>query len=181
MKDYEIIELIEKATKNDDVAFSHLIKYYENDFYRIAYSNLRNHEDVLDALQNTYFLIYKHLRKLKSKEKYKTWAIKILYNECNKIHNRRKTDYENISEFKESELNELYYFDKTDNLANQISLNSAMKLLNNEDKMMLSLKYSTRLTIKEIASIVGKPENTVKTRLRRSKEFLSNHLKKGLY
>lgn len=172
----EIIDYINKAIKYDNQAFDNLIKYYENDFYRIAYINLKNHEDVLDALQNTYVQIFKSLKKLKDKDKYKSWAIKILINECNKIHKHRKLEFENIENLSDKDLNNIYYSDKTNNIADQISIKMNLNALSKDDRTMIVLKYTKGIKIKEIAEIMNMPENTIKTRLKRAKEKLKERL-----
>ena len=78
-------ELIEKAKQGCIESFEKLILYYQQDLYRIAKIRLNTNDDISDAIQNTIINIYKNLKKLKNNTYFKTWIIKILINECNKI------------------------------------------------------------------------------------------------
>lgn len=81
-------ELVEKAKKNDENAFNELIYLTQNEMYLIAKSRLKNEDDIADAIQETIIACYKNLRKLRNSSFFKTWLVKILINECNKIYKR---------------------------------------------------------------------------------------------
>ena len=88
-------ELVEKAKKNDEIAFNELIISIEKEIYLIARTRLKNEEDIADAMQETIISCYKNLKKLRENSFFKTWTIKILINECNKIY--KKNQKYNIS------------------------------------------------------------------------------------
>ena len=83
-------ELIIKAKSGEVRAFTDLIHSIENDLYRIAKTRLDNDDDICDAIQETMINAYKHLKKLKDNSHFKSWIIKILINECNKIYKTKK-------------------------------------------------------------------------------------------
>lgn len=56
---------------------------------------------------------------------------------------------------------------------------SALKQLNQEDQMILLKFYFQGRSIQEIAGEMGKPESTVKSRLKRSREKLKKFLEEG--
>ena len=78
-------ELIEKAKKGQIDAYTKLIKSIDKDLYRIAYTKLKNNDDINDAIQNTMLIMFKNIKKLRENTYFKSWIIKILINECNKI------------------------------------------------------------------------------------------------
>ena len=82
-------ELLNKAILGDKNAFSLIFLQLQNDLYRIALSKTKNKEDALDAIQETMIITYKNLNNLNSKSSLKGWIIKILINECYKIHNKK--------------------------------------------------------------------------------------------
>ena len=94
-------ELVVRAKEKDESAFDELILLIQKEMYLIARTKLKNEDDVADAIQETILLAYKNLRKLRDDKYFKTWIIKILINECNKIYNRKKKN--NIS-FEEKEV-----------------------------------------------------------------------------
>lgn len=83
-------ELVKKAKKNDERAFTNLIHNIEDEMYSIAKIKLYDDNDVYEAMQNTIILIYKNIKKLKNENFFKTWAIRILINECLKVIKRMK-------------------------------------------------------------------------------------------
>ena len=85
-------ELIQKAQKGDREAFTQIILSIRNDLYKIAKTRISNEEDINDAIQETMLEAYKSIKKLKDIKKLKSWVIKILINNCNKIY---KKNYKN--------------------------------------------------------------------------------------
>ena len=78
--------LLEQAIQGNQDAYVKLMDLLRTDLYRIATARLTNSEDINDAIHETILKSYKYLHKLKHKEYFKTWIIKILINECNNIY-----------------------------------------------------------------------------------------------
>ena len=83
-------DLIESAKKGDKNAFTKLIQNIQYDLYRIAQARLNDIYDMNDAIQNTMINAYKHIKKLKDNSMFKSWIIKILINECNRVYMSKK-------------------------------------------------------------------------------------------
>lgn len=62
----------------------------KSQLYRIALLYLRNEASALEAVDETVFLAYKNLRKLKQPAYIKTWITRILINVCKKELKRAK-------------------------------------------------------------------------------------------
>lgn len=138
-------------------------------YYRIAKGILSSEEDIKDAIQNTIIIIYKRLYTLQNIDLFKTWSIRILINECNKIYNLNKkainsNGFENISSY-------------TINSDNKIDLYNAISILSKELRIPTILFYFDDLSYKEISKILSIPEGTVKSRIFRAKEKLYEILK----
>lgn len=158
-------ELVEKAKQGDKQAFENLIISIEDELYKIAKIKLNNIEDVNDAVQETIEKVFKSIRKLKNIKYFKTWVIKILINECNKVYkqrNKRKDyiidDIENIN------------IQFQTNLDSDLMFYNIIEPLNNDERIILILFYMERYTTKEISKILKINENTIKSRLSRAKE-----------
>ncbi|MCI8616763.1 MAG: sigma-70 family RNA polymerase sigma factor [Clostridia bacterium] len=82
-------ELVEKAKNDDEKAFDEIIIRTKKEMYLIAKARLNNEEDIADVIQETILSCYKNLRRLKNNSYFKTWIIKILINECNKIYRKK--------------------------------------------------------------------------------------------
>lgn len=156
-------ELVEKAKNNDKRAFSELIMDIEKELYLIAKAKLKNDDDIGDAIQETIYKSYKNIKKLRDNLLFKTWIIKILINECKNIY-RKKSKY-SIS-YEEEEMEKyLVVSDQSDNIEFEVLI----KDLDSDEKLILTLYYCSKYTIKEIAHIVKIKENTVKSKIVRAR------------
>lgn len=169
-------ELIEKAKKNDENAFNELIFLIQNEMYLIAKSKLKNEDDIADAIQETIISCYKNLRKLRNANLFKTWLIRILINECNKIYKKRKKyniSYEEIETEK--------YLKVEDKSFENIGFDILIRNLKDEEKMILTLYYYSDYSTKEISKILKMNENTIRSKIVRAKEKLRKQYEGGFY
>ena len=81
-------ELVKQAKMGNEEAFTQLIIQMQCEMFRIAQTRLKNIDDANDAIQQTNLYAYKNLRQLKEDKYFKTWIIKILINECNKVYRK---------------------------------------------------------------------------------------------
>lgn len=160
-------ELVKKAKNRIDGAFDELILLIEKEMYLIAKSRLKNDDDIADAIQETILICFKNIRKLKNNNFFKTWSIRILINECNKIYKKKKREMISLDE-KEIEITDENYDDS--NLSFQILIEN----LKEEEKTILTMYYCFQYTTKEISNILNINENTVKSKIVRAKEKLKN-------
>lgn len=160
-------ELVEKAKNRIDGAFDELILLIEKEMYLIAKSRLKNDDDIADAIQETILICFKNIRKLKNNNFFKTWSIRILINECNKIYKKKKREIISLDE-KEIEIKDENYDDS--NLSFQILIEN----LKEEEKTILTMYYCFQYTTREISNILNINENTVKSKIVRAKEKLKN-------
>lgn len=162
-----------KYKNGDKDAFRQIIEYVENDLYGVAVNRLESIDDVNEAIQNTIISIYKNIRKLKEPKYFKTWAIRILINESNKIYKNNK---------KNGKLEENLYLEKTfsnnedisdiTRLENNIDFERAINFLSNDEKIIITLKYNSQFSFEDISRILKVNINTVKTKFFRAKEKL---------
>ena len=163
--------LIENSKNNDIQSFTKLIQTIENDLYRIASIRLKNIDDITDATQNTIINIYKNIHKIRNYQYFKTWAIRILINECNKIYKQKSknSNYQNEIDVLPSSS---YCINDIDN---KIDFELALKNLNYEENLVITLKYGSQLSCSEISKILKINVNTVKSRLKRGKEKIKEY------
>ncbi len=162
-------ELVVRAKEKDESAFDELILLIQKEMYLIAKTKLKNEDDVADAIQETILLAYKNLRKLRDDKYFKTWIIKILINECNKIYNRKKKN--NIS-FEEKEVEN---FLKVEDISyDSIGFDIFIKDLKEDEKLILTLYYYSEYSTKEISKILKIKENTIRSKISRAKIKLKN-------
>lgn len=147
-----------------------LILDIQSELYKIAKIRLYNEDDINEAVQETMIEAFKGINKLKYNQYFKTWIIKILINKCNKIY--RKNKKENIS----YEYNNIENQISNDEIKSDVDFYILISRLEYEERMIITLYYLERYTTKEISKIIGKSENTVKTKLSRAKKKIKRYL-----
>ena len=165
-------ELISKAKNGDKASFSELMLQIKDELYKIAKVRLKNDEDVFDAIQETMLVAYKSLKKLKHNQYFKTWTIKILINECNKVYNFKSNKV--LCSYEEMLNNKNVY--TNDNTEEKLNFEFICNKLNKEDGTIILLYYMENYTDKEIGTILNINENTVRTKRTRAKEKIKKYL-----
>lgn len=163
-------ELIRKAKKGDEEAFTQIILHISDDLYKIARTRISNEEDIADAIQETMIETYKSIKKLKDEDKFKKWVIKILINKCNRIYRRKykKCDL-SIEEYNFENMN-LNSIDNINQLESKINFFDIIKNLNYEERIIITLYYMEEYSVKEIKEIINMNENTINTHLYRARQ-----------
>lgn len=168
--------LIKKAREGDELAFKQLTLSIENDLYRIAKTRLSCDDDIKDAIQNTMLITYKNMNKIKNLDYYKTWIIRVLINECNKIYNSNKKNSELYNKVI-TDINFNTIDNSIQNIQDKINFNSLIQNLNYDEKLIITLYYNSQFSCKQIAEILKINVNTIKSRLARGKNKLKKHFK----
>lgn len=158
---------VRKARKGNKNAFVALIKYYESSLYRVAKSYLKTDSDCADAIQETILKAYQAIKGLKEPKYFRTWLIRILINECNRILQVRKKIIP-VQELRERIQPEIG--------TQRIELQEILHLVEEELRVIITLYYQEDLSVKDIALLLDIPEGTVKSRLSRAREKLAYYL-----
>lgn len=170
-------EIVERAINGEEKAFTELVLRYEQDLYKIALTRLHSEYEIEEAVQETMISAYKNLKNLKDKEKFKKWLIKILINKCNEIY--RKKIFKLVSF---EDLDNYRIIDNSNSeLEEKLDFYSIINFLDKKERTIMVLYYGERYTSKEIAEILNKNENTVKTIIHRAKKKLKKRYKEVIY
>lgn len=174
-------QLIEKAKMGDESSFEALISGCQIRAFNIAVRYLKNEEDALDALQESFIKIFRHLGKFKADSKFDTWVYRIVVNTCNdllrKNSNQRITDsIFKLEEEKESilEIPDISGSPETayDKKEQSEYLLSCLERLNHEQKEVIILRDIQGFSYEEISEILDCSIGTVKSRINRSRQKL---------
>lgn len=157
--------LINKARRGDKEAFVDLMKVNELALYKVAKSILKNDADVEDAMQETILTALEKITSLKEERYFKTWLTKILINKCNDILRKNKITVQ---------MEEFYDAGYTENFIDHISMKEGLKILTQEQQLVLDLYYVMGFNAREISEMLSEKESTIKVRLFRSRNKLKN-------
>ena len=153
--------LIEKAVQGDVEAFLELMDRNSLAMYKVARAILNNDDDAADAIQSTVLSCFEKIGTLQKTEYFKTWLIRILINNCNRILRHYKR--ENLpGEMPESM--------KMDASLAEFEFKEMLGLVEEKYRLVLTLYYLEGFKIPEIAVLLDMNVNTVKTRLARARE-----------
>ena len=132
----------------------------QNKFYRLAYSYVRNREDVLDVVQNTVCKALENYGGIRNEGAISTWFYRILVNESLLFIKERKR-----MTLGETDQEEAHYEEKGFEI--QDDLYDSINRLDGDTQTIIKLRFFEELSLKEIAQITEMNLNTVKARLYR--------------
>lgn len=155
--------LVKRARRGDAEAFVELMESCKSSMYRVAKGFFQCEDDVADVMAETVLLAYEHISELKNVSHFKTWLIRILINSCNRLKREQKK-YELVGEERETGYIENSYSD--------LEFREMISAYPEDCQMILLLYYGERFTTREIAEVLGMNENTVRSKLRRTRENL---------
>lgn len=168
------IQIVTRFKNGDQKAFNDLYSITHNRIYFIALKELNNHDDALEAVQETYLSVYQSIDKLKNPEFFQPWLSKIVYNKCMDILRKKKDilmndrdEAEGSDFFDEIEEpgDELIPHEALDRTETRDMIMALIDKLSYAQRMTVLLYYYQNLSIEQIASIMQCPVPTVKSRL----------------
>ena len=155
--------LVKKAQQGDADAFIELMERNKMTLQRVAYGYFRGEEDGADAIQDTILDAFEHIRELKKPEYFRTWLVRILMNNCNRLYNQNK---------KHCKISELSQETVAASGTGDVEFHEMLRSLPEESRLIFQLYYGEQFTTQAIGQRLRMNESTVKSRLHRGKEKL---------
>ena len=146
-----------------------IVRTYADMVYRIAYRYVKNSIDTDDVFSEVFLAYFKKERTFESEEHRKAWLIRVTINSAKDLLEQRAQ----LQQLHEETLPDQTVQD-TDTY---MDLYNAIEQLRPEYQEVIKLYYLDELSVKEIAQILDKNENTVKTQLFRARDALRATLK----
>lgn len=75
-------DLVQQARRGDREAFRTLVERYQHKVTALATGMLRNRDDALDVVQDTFTKAYQSLDRFKGESSFYTWLYRITLNQC---------------------------------------------------------------------------------------------------
>ena len=143
--------------------FTQQVLACEPAMYRLASSILGNDEDAADAAQEAILAAYQKLPSLRCQDSFRPWLMRILTRECYNILRRRK---------RHVPIDSLPETPALDSSQENLPLWQAVCALSPPLRCAVILYYYEGFCAKEVGSILGITESSVKTRLFRARKHL---------
>ena len=174
----EIKEAINKAKKNNQIAFNFLLDTYWNDVYAFQLKRTLNENDAEDITIQTFSKAFDKIDTYNSKYKFKTWLITIAKNIHIDLLRKQKKTINNTSKDNDDAYLEIIDDSPTpedkiitdQNLANLLR---DIKKLKPHYQEVINLRYFQEFSYKEISEELNEPINNVKVKLLRAKKLLA--------
>jgi RNA polymerase sigma-70 factor (ECF subfamily) len=153
---------------NSEDDYIKTVEAYSDMMYRVAYQSLLSVPDAEDVVQEAFLKLIHHTdKKFKDDEHLKAWLLRVTLNMCNDLHRKRKRH-------PETELDECV------NEAVEpvrVNLSDELLMLETDERTVLYMYYYEGYTLKEIAEILEKKQNTISSKLSRARKKLGEILK----
>ncbi|MBC7547704.1 MAG: RNA polymerase sigma factor RpoE [Polaromonas sp.] len=181
--------LVERSVAGDHKAFELLVIKYQRRIQRLIGRMVRDVDLVEDIAQETFIRAYRALAQFRGDAQFYTWLYRIAVNTAKKALMDMKRD-PTVSEnsFKSSD------DDETSMLENELTssetpdavlaskeiaemVNSAMEALPEELRQAITLREIEGLTYEEISEAMNCPIGTVRSRIFRAREAISQRIK----
>ena len=169
-------ETITAIQNGNDKAFDALVKQYLPLTYRYLFRLTGSKTTAEDLSQETFVRVWKSLKRFDTTKLFRPWLYCVARN-CAYDYLRKKK----IVSFSFLSVGEQFQLENTPDkntspleLFEKKETASAVKKLlaqlSDTEKEILTLHYLEELTVPEIAEILNKPEETIRTRLRRARQ-----------
>lgn len=180
----EIIDAIEKAKKNDQIAFNFLLDTFWNDVYGFQLKRTENENDAEDITIQTFSKAFDKIHTYNPDYEFKTWLITISKNIHIDLVRKRKSSISNTIDRNEED----EFYDVIDESPSPedklITEQNLAKLLRDIKKLkphyqeVLNLRYFQELSYNEISEQLNEPINNIKVKLLRAKKLLADIITK---
>lgn len=175
MEIHELSTLVEQAKKQEVQAITQLYEEYHNGLYFLCLKIVKNEDDALDLVQDSFLQAFDKLETLQNSERFSSWLNQIAANKCRDYLKKKKPllfsqkqgDEDGAGEeFDIEDRNAALIPDQS--LDTQETRRLIMQIIDSLpdlQRMTVMLYYYEEKPVSEIAEIMECSENTVKSRL----------------
>jgi len=167
------VELVRRFLSGREEAFVELMNRHERRVYNLAYRMLGRTEDARDATQEAFLSCFRHLPDFRGESAFSTWLHRIAVNACFDILRRRPP----ITTSLEDQPDAAQSPDHAERTAQAADVQRALLAVPSEFRAALIMHEIQDLPVEEIATILGIPTGTVKSRLHRGRVALARAMR----
>ncbi len=174
MEEHNDLEIIEEHIAGNEKAFAVLVNRYFKIVYRYSLSWQKDSTLAEDATQETFLKVWKKLNTFDTAGSFKSWILRITRNTNIDILRKKKSF--NFTELGvNDEDNFVESIESTDPLPDEVFahiedkevLRSMLENLSLQEREVIRLRYGEDMSFEEIANVLDKNLNTVKSLNRR--------------
>ena len=158
-------ELVERARRGDHDAFAALAGAFVARLDAAARLILRDHELARDAVQEGFLAAWRNLPSLRDPDRFEAWLHRLVFRSCIDVirrRSRRPMEVELLS------VDAPVVADIASVIADRDLLDAALKRLQPEQRAVVVMHYYLGMPLPDVASALGIPIGTAKSRHHRS-------------
>lgn len=169
------LALVERAKTGDRAALRQLIERYERRVYQLALGILKDGEEALDVVQETFIKVHQHLPGFKGDAQFFTWVYRIAYNlSIDAVRKRGKGERVEVEENTLTDEGTQFEPYATGSQSPQkaalrgelsAELQRALSTLSENHRAILLLREVDGLSYEELSQTLKIPKGTVMSRL----------------
>jgi len=168
-------QLVGNFLSGDNSAFEQLLKRYLKSVYNFLYRFVNDRSIADDLTQETFIKVWKNLRHFDRNRNFKTWLFAIAKNTAYDWLKKKKTipfsaftDEEGDNKLENVPEDEILPDELLQKADAARELEAALKKIPDQYRIILLMRYKDDFSLQEIAEILSKPYNTIKSRHQRA-------------
>ena len=183
------INLVKLARNGDRMAFQKLVERYQRKIFGLCYGMVRNQDDAMDLVQETFVKVFKNLDRFEGQSSFYTWTYRIATNVS--IDYLRKHKRQRTVDYDDGILRDDDVEDAGALLPSRLGLNpakvygrrelmekieEALGALSDHHRQAILLREVEGLSYQEIADVMEVSIGTVMSRLHHARKNMQKHL-----
>lgn len=183
ISDEEILDLLQGGN-NPERGFRLLMSKYQERLYNHIRRMVNEHDDTNDVIQNTFIKVFRSIHKFERNSQLYTWLYRIATNETITFLNKKKR--KSTASIDDEELNMVNrlsadtYFDGE---AAQMTLEKAMEILPEKQKLVFNMRYYDDMSYQAISEVletsVGALKASYHHAVKKIERFIKEEVGKG--
>jgi len=182
-------ELIGLLKDGDVKAMEPLMQQYKDYVYTIVIQMVKNNSVAEELTQDVFVKVFKKIDSYQEKSKFSTWLYTVTYRTCLNYLEKKKIVF-NMSDISASDENTentpdfimdqefVTSISEVEEKERQRIIWQAIDEIPEQQGVIITLHYLQQFSVKEIADLMGVPDNTVKTHLFRGRNSIRLNLEK---
>lgn len=170
---------IDRVLAGDVSAYAVMVSKHKNLVFSIALKILNSREDAEEVAQDSFLKAYQSLKTFEKKSKFSTWLYRIVYNAAISKTRKKKLEFVSMDNYVIHNYTEDDFSPVVEELTpeeQKIMVERAMKILTDDESLLITLFYQGENSIEEISNITGLSMSNVKVRLHRIRKKLYGEL-----
>ena len=170
--------LMQRAAEGSERAFEELYKRYARRLQGFFWRQMSCRDIASDLTQDVFLRAYAARHTWQNGKNVESWLFTIAYNLCRNTWRHQQIE----AGFRSNVTTDEYAMPSVEVDLDRDALDSALhevlESLDDENRLLFSLRYEEEQTVPQIAVIIGVPEGTVKSRLHKLINIIKHQLKR---